>query len=173
MLNVQPYSRVRLDFAAADQRRVRMSRVIFAAADVRRVVEHALSAKRWQERVIGYDTNWEPVTEPGEPSVIFVHDEGVYLCSNGLPRDIVSGDDGKGGGRSFVAYAHGCNPHTDVYWYDTPRALVGGDDFGETLPWAQEIKDALDAGATEIILALNGETIELQSQTPRSKRNGN
>jgi hypothetical protein len=68
-----------------------------------------------------------------------VHDDGVYLMSNGEPRDIVEGES------SFVAHAKGCNPKTDPDWWDVSRALVGGDDFGECLPWAKELKVLLDA----------------------------
>ena len=39
------------------------------------------------------------------PAVLLVHEQGVYLMSNGQPRDIVGGD---AADRSFCAYAIGC-----------------------------------------------------------------
>lgn len=82
--------------------------------------------------------------------------------SNGEPRDIESGV------RSYVAHAQGCNPKTDANWYDNSRDLVGGDDFGEHLPWAADIKALIDAGETEIIIDVTGGRLELL--TPSRKR---
>lgn len=67
------------------------------------------------------------------PALFLVHDHGVYLMSNGLPRDLVAGS---GSERSRVAYAEGCDPTVGEFddWYSTSRDLVGGDDFVETLP---------------------------------------
>jgi DUF3085 family protein len=129
-----------------------MSRLIFKSADVKRVVEHSLAAPKQGRTFTG------PVSEP---SILLVHDEGVYLMSNGEPRDIESGT------RSYVAHALGCNPLTDDDWYDTSRQLVGGDDFGECLPWAAEIKAQIDAGAQEIIISVSTESLELLTQATK------
>ncbi|WP_338821708.1 DUF3085 domain-containing protein [Bradyrhizobium septentrionale] len=130
-----------------------MSNLIFKAADVLRVVEHTLAAPKQCAAFTG------PVTEP---SILLVHDEGVYLMSNGEPRDIAEGE------RSYVAHALGCNPKIDSDWYDTSRDLVGGDDFGEALPWAAEIKQQIEQGAQEIIITLTADSLELQ-QLPSRK----
>ncbi|EBI0477644.1 DUF3085 domain-containing protein [Salmonella enterica subsp. enterica serovar London] len=56
--------------------------------------------------------------------VVLVKDHGVYIMSETgelTPR-----------GRK-VAYAKGCHPEKDEAWWDTARAEVGGDDFGETI----------------------------------------
>jgi hypothetical protein len=145
-----------------------MSRLIFEAKDVRRVVEHSLANKQ-SEQLVSYDQKTgEPVTEPvPAPAVLLVHDQGVYLMSNGRPRDIVAPDSedrkdkSKDEGRSYVAYAEGCNPDTDEEWWDTARALVGGDDFGETLPWAKDIMDQINRGAAQIVLSCTGEQLAL------------
>jgi DUF3085 family protein len=130
--------------------------LIFNADDVRRVVEHSLRNRQ-------SDTT---------PSVLLVHDHGVYLMSNGRPRDIVSVDaedrinPSGNEGRSFVAYAQGCHPEHDADWYETSRQLVGGDDFGELLPWATELKAALDRGANTIALEVTETSIEILKAAP-------
>lgn len=133
------------------------TKLIFAAADVRRIVEHSLAAPTQRPRTVDYDKDFHPITEPvPAPAIILVHDEGVYLMSNGEPRDVLPGSE-----RSFVAQAAGCDPRRDADWYDTARDLVGGDDFAETLPWAREIKARLDAGATTITIEIGAESLAL------------
>lgn len=137
-----------------------MGKLIFNAKDVNRVAEHSIAASEQGKMVVGIEGPNVKYGVPSQPSVVLVHDDGVYLMSNGQPRDIVSGGDGKGGGRSFCAYAKGCDPR-DAGWWDTSRALVGGDDFGETLPWAREIKELLDNGAKQIVIEISESSIEL------------
>lgn len=138
-----------------------MTELIFKAADLLRVVEHSLAAPTQAEQLVDY-RDGQPVTAPVEaPAVVLVHDEGIYIMSNGEPADPL---EGKGEGRFFkryVAYAQGCDPRTDSGWYDTSRMLVGGDDFGETLPWAADIKQLIDTGSREIIIDVTGGRLEL------------
>ena len=109
--------------------------------------------------------NWETANEkngytptrskPAEPVVMLVHDHGVYLMSNGKPRDTIKRMSPNGEREiesAFCAYAKGCNPATDEEWYDTAHGLVGGDDFGEYLPWARQMQEAIKAGAKTITL---------------------
>jgi Protein of unknown function (DUF3085) len=148
-----------------------MTLLTFMAADVRRVVEHSINAPRQSEQLVDYDREThKPITAPVEaPAVLLVHDQGVYLMSNGEPRDIVDADatgrkdEASNEGRSFCVYAAGCDPDADEDWYDTARALVGGDDFGETLPWARELKALIDAGAKTITLRMTENSIEIAS----------
>lgn len=152
-----------------------MAMLFFKADDVRRVVEHALNSKQHGDELVKYDDDFNPITKPGRAAVLFVHDEGVYLMSNGEPRDLIENLDGPPTG-SFCAYARGCNPKADADWYDTARSLVGGDDFGETLHWAEEIKQQLDAGATVIVLSVSRNQIELlrpSATLTQRKPNGN
>ncbi|MCP1761961.1 DUF3085 domain-containing protein [Bradyrhizobium japonicum] len=130
--------------------------MIFNAADVRRVVEHSIAAPKQGETVMDYaPKTGKPMTKPvPAPSVLLVHDQGVYLMSNGEPRDVISQT-------SFVAYARGCHPIADSDWWETSRALVGGDDFSETLPWAAEFKALLDRGAKTIALEFRDDAIEI------------
>jgi hypothetical protein len=101
----------------------------FKAEDVRRVVEHSIAAPKQSEQVVEYVPH---TTKPiAAPAVLLVHDQGVYLVSNGKPRDIVGADatdrkdEAKDEGRSFCAYAIGCHPEKDADWYETPRVAMG------------------------------------------------
>ncbi len=131
-----------------------MARLVFRAADVRRVVEHSLAAPVQREHAVDFDAKTgKMIMKPVEaPAVILVHDQGVYLMSNGTPGDaLVPGTTGKYF-KHHVAYAKDCDPAKDGEWWDNARDLVGGDDFSETLPWAQQIKDVLDRGAKTITI---------------------
>lgn len=131
-----------------------MASLIFNAADVKRVVEHSIAAPK-QGSKFTYKNGKAGSETPTEPSVILVHDQGVYLMSNGEPRDIVEGES------SFVAYANGTNPKTAGEWWDNARALVGGDDFGETLPWARDMLAEIEGGAKTITVKVTATTMEL------------
>jgi hypothetical protein len=108
----------------------------FKAADLKRCLEHAYAAPEFdmghenmtdeEFRSLGIEP---PETRaPVGPCLLFVHDRGVYLMSNGIPRDLDAGGSG-----SYVVYAEHCNPNTDEDWYDNSRELVGGDDFAEVI----------------------------------------
>lgn len=101
-----------------------MGLCVFKTEQVLPLAQHALNAPE-QCAVYGV-----PATGP---ALHFVHDHGVYLMSNGLPRDLVAGS---GSERCRIAYADGCDPTVDSFddWYGTSRDLVGGDDFVEELP---------------------------------------
>jgi hypothetical protein len=68
---------------------------------------------------------------PKGPALLFVHDQGVYLMSNGIPQ--LRTEDDKS---NHVIYAEGCDPNIGEFddWYGMSRELVGGDDFVEILP---------------------------------------
>ena len=92
----------------------------FNTDDVARCLSHALESKDWS---MGH----EEITP--KPALLLVHDDGVYLMSNGLPRDFVQEKN-----RCYVAYAENCNPDKDEDYYENSRYLVGGDDFSEVIP---------------------------------------
>ena len=137
----------------------------FKAEDVRRVVEHSIAAPKQSEQVAEYvPRTAKPIATP---AVLLVREQGVYLMSNGKPRDIVGADAtdrkdaAKDEGRSFCAYAVGCHPEKDADWYQTARGLVGGDDFVETLPGARKLKALIDGGARIITLRMARDSIEI------------
>lgn len=98
-----------------------MPTCVFKTDEVRRCVEHALNSTAW-------GMGWSD--EPPAPRLFFVHDQGVYLMSNGDPKDMVTVN---GREMAYVAYAENCNPNVDEDWWDNSRDLVGGDDFAETI----------------------------------------
>lgn len=144
-----------------------MPNLIFAAADVRRLVEHTLRAPEQAEYMVDFDgkTGQAIMAKPEAPAVILVHDQGVYLMSNGTPPDLLK----EGEPRRYCAYAEGCHPEKNDDWWDTARDLVGGDDFAETLPWARQMKEALDKGATHIVVKMSTRRLELTFRFPRAK----
>lgn len=106
-----------------------MAILVFESAAVSELVSHAAAATEHQ-RPYG--------EEKGFPSLLLVHDDGVYLMSSGVPG--LSDPDREG--RAKVVHAKGTNPTTDEDHYETARALVGGDDFVEHLP-LEAFDDAL------------------------------
>lgn len=97
----------------------------FNPKDVKRCIEHTLSAEK-QSRPWYLDDGDEI-----EPNLILVKDEGIYIMSGGLPRDVV------GENRSFAAYATGFDPkdyksNPDELWDYTYS--ISRDDFAEYFP---------------------------------------
>jgi len=99
----------------------------------------------------------EHCIKSGNP-LMFVHDDGVYLCADGLRES---------GGRLECAYAAGCDPRTDADCFETSRALVGGDDFGESLDIrgaaAVRLVDFLMSGE-RLVLNINRRTIAIETE---------
>jgi hypothetical protein len=121
-----------------------MATLEFDAADVKKIVEHALAAKKH------HGTQ--------DPALILVHDQGVYLMSNGVPTLPRPGN---------VTYAKGCYPERDPEWYDTAYDKVGGDDFAEFLPWCEDILQHIKNGAKVITFQITPEDIRLVYPVPR------
>ena len=99
-----------------------MPACVFKTDEVKRCVEHAQNSTEW-------GMAWMENETP-KPALFFVHDQGVYLMSNGNPRDMVNIN---GKEKAYTAYAENCNPETDEDWWDNSRDYVGGDDFVETI----------------------------------------
>ena len=59
------------------------------------------------------------------PGLWLVHDDGIYLMSNGHPGLLVD----EAGPRHFVVYALGYDPKSDPDVWERSRDAVGGDDF--------------------------------------------
>ena len=99
-----------------------MTTLKFDTREVLRCVDHAIAAPEQNQ-------SYSETFESGTATLVLVKDTGIYLMSNGAPRDIVKE------GRSFVAYAVGYDPRAaeeyDGQNWDKCRAAVGGDDFAE------------------------------------------
>ncbi len=93
----------------------------FPRTDVLGLAEHAMAAT---------NHSLPPFDESGvaSPSLIWVKDNGIYLVSNGLPRQAPTDTDPPDN-KMHVVYAHG---HGDgTHWHHGPPL---GDDFVEYLP---------------------------------------
>lgn len=102
-----------------------------------------------------------------------VADHGVYLMSNGSPRDLVDSRRGAGKERMRVCYAKGLNPDVAGFddWYERKRKVCGGDDQVVALNGAVLAKViARGAGALRLRIRTNGESITSISLAPPIKR---
>ena len=139
-----------------------MGTCVFKTRDVRRCVEHALRSPNWE---MGYS---EGVATP-VPALLFVHDQGVYVMSNGIPRDVKNPADPKSG--SYAAYAAGCDPSIGPFddWYSMSRDLVGGDDFAEVIEIEPDWLE-LCANFSELHIDVTSDGIAVALVKPKTKR---
>jgi hypothetical protein len=134
-----------------------MPNLIFHGAAVLELLAHAKAAT---EHSAGYLDN----PKPG-PGLLFVKDDGVYLISNGMPRQQVEGESV----RCKMVYAEGFESprSTDGRFSDSQDekigAAAGGDDFVEFLEAG--IFDLLKAEGS-ITIALTPTHIEISVQSP-------
>lgn len=128
----------------------------FKAADLKRLIVHARGAAEFDmghENMTDAEFEQLGMTPPDErtpvgPGLLFVKDRGVYLMSNGIPRDLDAAQSG-----SHVVYAQYCNPHEDEDWYDNSRDLVGGSDFADVIRIPRSWEEACDQFETfEIVI---------------------
>jgi hypothetical protein len=122
-----------------------MSTLIFDSDEVAALVRHAAEAS---DRIAYCE---DAVDDPG---LVLVHDDGVYLLSNGHPPQLI----GEGPER-VRAYARGTNPESDPDWYETARDLVGGDDFAAFLP-IEPFEDLI-AAELPIEIQIEDDSIEI------------
>ncbi len=125
-----------------------MGTLRFRLDEIRPLARHALGCTKYRRTFVEEE---EEKREPG-PALHLVHDQGVYVMSNGLPMDMV----GSGKSRQArVAYAAGCDPHRDAAWWEESRALVGGDDFVEPLPLEEGFRAAVfDETMDEMVIEM-------------------
>lgn len=130
-----------------------MTLFVFKAAEVRRLVDHCKAAPEHSE-YYGIKVG---------PSIYLVGDHGVYLMSNGMPRDLLDpATAGEKNAKSFVVYADGINPEVDKGWYDAKRDLFGGDDGAEPIPLAL-FEYALKTAKIHIWVELTEDVIRVKS----------
>lgn len=128
--------------------------IIFKTADLVRCVDHSLDSTKWN---MGYEEELEP-----SPALLLVHDNGVYIMSNGNPGDWIPEKD-----ICYVAYAKDCNPHADENFYENSRNLVGGDDFIEVLPIQEDWKTHM-LNYEELHIIVNENVIEAYFAVPKA-----
>jgi hypothetical protein len=130
-----------------------MGQCVFKTQDVWRCMAHALHATDW-------DMGWEKKELKPRPALLLVHDSGVYLMSNGMPRDAVEPE------RCYTAHAQHCNPAVDEEWWENSRDLVGGDDFVEVLPITLESLSDCDK-FKEYVIEVTANEITASFRTPK------
>lgn len=125
----------------------------FDAAEVKRIVAHALTAKE-------HRSSYGEKDNPG-PRLWLVGDHGVYLMSNGKGGDKVSAEDEPT--KLFVSYAKGINPDKDDFddWWYKKGATFGADDGVESLPIAEAVGQQILAGAKVIRISITTRQIKL------------
>jgi hypothetical protein len=127
-----------------------MAILTFDPSDVRRIVDHMTAATAWSQ---GLGDETKPRSQ-----IIFVKDWGIYLISNGEPRDIVEGS------TSFAAYARGYDPTTEDFDEVQRKSneVAGGDDFGEFLDLsADQIKLIKSADFASFSIKLSPKRVEI------------
>lgn len=130
-----------------------MPELKFNATAVKLLCEHALAAKEWRG-------TYEDATGP---ALHLAGDHGVYLMSNGLPGLMKPAKNGDAPG-NIVVYAEGINPDVDEDWWETKRAVFGGDDGVEELAWCEKILRSLTVhpNQTHITIVLNADEISME-----------
>lgn len=140
-----------------------MTTLLFDAAEVKHLIEHARGATKFWPTYAGMEC-------PQEPCLMLVHDGGsIYLISNGIPG--LSPLDGSSGHRAIYADGYNCEavaPHTygdgTQGWEEWNRvrdagiAAVGGDDFAEWLKLTDKDLVASEH-ATQFCVEVSADTI--------------
>lgn len=141
---------------------------------LKKLVEHTMAAKEFKG---AYGS-----TPPKEPSLFFVHDDGIYIMTAAkdflydmdCPKTVatlkevegLAGEERKKAmeskfARGVVCYAKGFDPKKDEDVWEAARDAVGGDDFAENVPcapFAEAIKQnkplKMKVGAKSISFAI-------------------
>ncbi|MBF6173604.1 hypothetical protein [Nocardia blacklockiae] len=103
----------------------------FRAPEVLEITEHAMAALQHRPSLV------DPHAQT--PSLVWVKDDGTYLTSSGLPRQLA--DPPNPDGWAKVAFAIGWGQGTGPELGDTP---VGGDDFAEYI----DLTEPMPGGTT-------------------------
>ena len=87
---------------------------------LRGLIDHANRSTEWTQGWGDSETGAK-----SRPQIMFVHDQGIYLMSNGNAEPLPEGQ--------RVIYAKGFDPSKVDFdlWYERARDVVGGDDFAE------------------------------------------
>lgn len=155
-----------------------MAQLTFPIDQVKRILEHTKACDEHDptfeqqfdpalfKEGVGELSDEEIVKQRGEhidpkkvpAGFLLVKDQGVYLMSNGSPRDIVSTDGDRK--TSYLVYAKGCNPEKDEFWYDTAVDRLGGDDFAQFLP-VEWLEMAVASGKKSMTIRVNKNSMSL------------
>ncbi len=122
----------------------------FATSDLVPLMKEVMDGINDKMAFNGEPYNQDPTNN--EPMLWLVKDHGLYLMTN-LNR---SGIDGQ----RPIAYAMGCHPENDDDWYDTCRAIFGGDDGAVGVP-LQWVHHTLKIKKENMIIEVSEDAIKL------------
>jgi hypothetical protein len=135
----------------------------FPLPETLRLAEHAVAAT---EHSPSFTEVEDGITCTG--ALIWVHDQGIYLMSGGLPRLL----DPANPESSLIVYAEGWNPDRDGFRRDYTD--LGGDDFAEHLhltegtpPLINLLRTAHTAGYLWLCLTVTRETFDISVRAKR------
>lgn len=98
--------------------------------------------------------------ETARPGLLLVGDNGVYLCSNGLPSLRADGGEGNISPETpmMIVYARECDPEFLEFeqWWENKRLSFGGDD-GVVFIDAEMLQAALKPESTWVVLEVTPE----------------
>ena len=95
--------------------------------------------------------------------LLLVKDDGIYVMSNGSPRDVK----GKGP-HCHVVYAEGFNPRKGDVW-DKCRAAVGGDDFVEFVPITLSLFHEIIKQSADLVVHIDDDTMTVSTMATVAK----
>lgn len=113
------------------------------------VFEDIDAIKELYEHAKGCANHRSTYGEQTGPGLWLVHDQGVYLMSNGIPHLERPGQPES----SKIVPARGCDPKKDSDYWSAASDLVGGDDFVEFIEiatWDQCMKMYEECGAGRV-----------------------
>lgn len=147
----------------------------FPIEDIRMLMAHSEAAPSQRPAFSDYfdPAHWKPGAKPNSrgyvaedmvdtskiaPSLLLVHDDGVYIMSNGKPML----PDPFRPGRSVVTYALGLGSDADP---SQVLAAVGGDDFSERIATAS-IREVIGTSksAKYFVIRLREDTMEFTAE---------
>lgn len=104
--------------------------------------------------------------ETESPGLLLVGDNGVYLCSNGLPSLRADGSEGTVSPKNplMVVYARECDPEFVEFeqWWENKRLSFGGDDGIEFLE-AEKIQAAMQLNPVWLVLEVTPDKISISN----------
>lgn len=119
---------------------------VFDVEQMRPLVEHSRKSEKHR------GTYGQPEAVPG---LLFVHDQGVYLMSNGDPGLLLPGE----AIRHQVVYALEMSPDDSDCW-ENAEAAVGGDDFVEVIELSI-ILPSIEAGMKQFVIRADEENLHM------------
>ena len=143
--------------------------LIFAAADVRKLVDHTLNSEFHKATMMQRLERYGPQAwnvQPNEhtetpPGLWLVKDSGIYLMSNGHPGMWMEQEQ-----RYYTVYASGYNPSSDPDWFDRSQMEIGGRAFCQSIDYDWDL--LLSHNIQQLHITMDEERFTLTTVPPTS-----